>query len=468
MNLLIESHNKVNMEKPRRYQEAEDKEMTCSVCLDVFKEFKEPKKLPCGHIYCKRCLEGLILHSSGALLTCPTCRNKTEVPNKDVSNFPAAVLEVRTINIQGAVVDTKEKLMVGQEGYVIIDLQVATAGKGFQLETSKLEAELLPVLCSDLGIRGRIESISLNQIKVTVTPRIRGKHKVIIRVDGAHIMNSPFMIMVTMPPTWLTEPVCTLVSGLEQLTSVIYSKGKVLTTEAMGDKVTKIDVHNLGHRLKNSVPLQAADRQILLHGLNEASGLACDLEDNLYVSVAHEVQKFSKDGRHIKTVGCFGTGPAEFMNPSGLGINCEGELYVCDSHNHRLQVFDLELNFKRSFGSQGKAAGHFCYPNNIAFNSNGQIHIADSMNNRIECFSPKECYLHTIKHKNLSTPTGLLIHDDHIYVTDYHNHRVMVMNPAGDFVTTFGSEHVKFPEGIAVDEDGFLYVTTDHSKIVVF
>ena len=458
------------MEKPRRYQGAKDKETTCSVCLDVFKEFKEPKKLPCGHIYCKSCLEGLIQHSSGAQLTCPTCRSKTEVPNKDVSNLPTAVLEIKTINIHGAVVDPKEKLLVGQESHVIIDLRVP--GKEFQIETSKIESELVSVLRRDLGIRGRVESISLNQIKVTFTPRIRGKHKLIIKVDGAHIMNSPFVLMVTIPPTCLTEPVCTLLTGLEQPTSVIYSKGKVITAETMGEKVTEIDVQNLGHRLKNSVSLvlQVTDCQVLLHGLNGASALVCDFEDNLHVSVAHQVQKFSRNGRHIKTVGCYGTGQAEFMNPSGLGVTCkgDGELYVCDSNNHRIQVLDLDLKFKRSFGSQGKAAGQFCYPTSIAFDSNGQIFIADSMNNRIQCFSSKECPLYAIEHKNLSTPTGLLLHDDHLYVTDYHNHRVMVITLAGDFVTTFGSEHVKFPEGITVDEDGFLYVTSDHSNIVVF
>ena len=474
MNLLTQCHNKVNMEKPRRYQEAKEKEMTCSVCLDVLKEFREPKKLPCGHIYCRSCLEGLIQHSSGAQLTCPTCRSETEVPNNDVSSFPAAAFaEARSTELQGAIAgkNLTEKLLVGQESYVIIDFLLATAGKEFLFESTKIETELVSILRSDLGIRGRIESISLNQIKVTFTPRIRGKHKLIVKVDGAHVINSPFMLVVTVPPTWLTEPVCTLVSRLEQPTSVIYSKGKVLTTETMGEKVTEIDVHNLGHSLKNSAPhnIHAGDYRAILHQLSEVNGLALDSEENLYVSAAHQVRKLSRNGRHIKTVGFNGTGQAEFMNPSGLGVSGEGELYVCDSNNHRIQVFDLELQFKRSFGSQGKAAGLFCYPTGIAFDSNGQIYIADCMNSRIQCFSPKaESHLYTIQHINLSTPTGLLIHDDHIYVTDYHNHRVMVLTIAGEFVTTFGSEHVKFPEGITVDEDGFLYITSDHSKIVVF
>ncbi len=128
-------------------------------------------------------------------------------------------------------------------------------------------------------------------------------------------------------------------------------------------------------------------------------------------------------------VGCYGTGRAEFKNPSELAISCEGELYACDTNNYRIQVFDLELEFQRSFGSQEKAAGQFCYPTSIAFDSDGQLYITDSvsMNHWIQCFSPKpEYHLYNTEHTNLDAPTGLLIHDDHIYTTDYHNHRVMV------------------------------------------
>ena len=475
MNILIKYHNTVNMEKPRRYQHHGDKERTCSVCFDILKEYREPKKLPCGHVYCKSCLEGLIQHSRGAHLTCPTCRSKTEVPNNDVSSFPeATIAETRTTEIQGTIIgkNVQEKLLVGHESHVMIDLQLTTAGKEFQFETASIEAELVPVLSTDLEIRGRIESISPSQIRVIFTPRIRGKQKLNIKVDGAHIMNSPFMLVATMPPKWLTDPVCTLATGLQQPTSMIYSKGKVLTTETMGGEVTEIDVHNLGLSLKNSTPLQAGADRAILHQLSEVNGLAIDSEENLYISATHKVQKFSRNGRNaIKTVGSNidGTGQAEFMNPSGLGISPEGELYVCDTNNHRIQVFDLELKFRLSFGSQGKAVKQFCYPTSVAFDSNGQIFVADSMNGRIQCFSPRtESHLYTIEHKNLRTPTGLLIHDNHIYVTDYHNHRVVVLTLAGDSVTTFGSEHMKFPEGITVDEDGFLYITSDHSTIVVF
>ena len=64
-----------------------EKEVTCTLCLDLF---KDPKKLPCDHIYCKECLRGLALSSLNATISCPECRTLTQVRGNDVNNFPTA------------------------------------------------------------------------------------------------------------------------------------------------------------------------------------------------------------------------------------------------------------------------------------------------------------------------------------------------------------------------------------------
>ena len=64
-----------------------EKEVTCPLCLDLF---KEPKKLPCDHVYCKDCLKGLALCSLDKSISCPECRNVADIPNNDVTDFPTA------------------------------------------------------------------------------------------------------------------------------------------------------------------------------------------------------------------------------------------------------------------------------------------------------------------------------------------------------------------------------------------
>lgn len=63
-------------------------EITCPLCLDVF---KRPKKLPCDHVYCEECLFGLARAKKGAAsntITCPECRTPAEVSAGDCSHFP--------------------------------------------------------------------------------------------------------------------------------------------------------------------------------------------------------------------------------------------------------------------------------------------------------------------------------------------------------------------------------------------
>ncbi len=59
-------------------------EVTCPLCLEIF---NEPKRLPCEHVYCRKCLRDLVLRSdTGREITCPECRRDTAI-NNDVSNF---------------------------------------------------------------------------------------------------------------------------------------------------------------------------------------------------------------------------------------------------------------------------------------------------------------------------------------------------------------------------------------------
>ena len=63
------------------------KDLTCEVCSS---QYRLPKILPCLHIYCKSCLEGLVTtskHQETKYLTCPQCKETHEVPLQGVGGF---------------------------------------------------------------------------------------------------------------------------------------------------------------------------------------------------------------------------------------------------------------------------------------------------------------------------------------------------------------------------------------------
>ena len=255
----------------------------------------------------------------------------------------------------------------------------------------------------------------------------------------------------------MSEPVA-IITTLEQAGAITCSEGKLIAIDLKQNKIVEIDSQLHVHEL---------------HELKEVNELTQDANLTLYVTTKYNLLlKITRDGS-IKTVGRHGNGNSEFDFPNGLQISQQNELYVCDSNNHRVQVFDLDLNFKRTFGRKGSGKEQLSSPTDVDFDSSGCIYVVDSWNNRIQVFTPNEQHIRAIGNQRsgstkLKQPVGIRVHNDHVYVTDYDNHRVLVMSLQGEVITILGKGHLKKPEGIAINQDGFVYVTSQNSKIVVF
>ena len=62
-----------------------DSKLECSICDE---SFKEPKLLPCFHVFCKHCLERQVVQGpEGQSLTCPTCRYQITLPDIGVAGL---------------------------------------------------------------------------------------------------------------------------------------------------------------------------------------------------------------------------------------------------------------------------------------------------------------------------------------------------------------------------------------------
>ncbi|KAL8572840.1 hypothetical protein ACOMHN_011089 [Nucella lapillus] len=57
-------------------------ELTCPICMDLF---REPRRLPCGHVYCRVCLQDMLTRkylntrASERILSCPECRQRYDL-----------------------------------------------------------------------------------------------------------------------------------------------------------------------------------------------------------------------------------------------------------------------------------------------------------------------------------------------------------------------------------------------------
>ena len=85
-------------------------QLECSICLD---SFTDPKLLQCFHVFCKDCLEPLVLRDQhGLSLRCPNCRRSTLIPANGVSGLQPAFHVHHLFEIK----DALQKVKQGLEG----------------------------------------------------------------------------------------------------------------------------------------------------------------------------------------------------------------------------------------------------------------------------------------------------------------------------------------------------------------
>ena len=81
-------------------------QLTCAICLE---DYKDPKLLQCFHVYCKDCLERLVLRDQlGLSLRCPSCRRSTLLPPNSISGLQPAFLIHHLFEIRDALVKVKK------------------------------------------------------------------------------------------------------------------------------------------------------------------------------------------------------------------------------------------------------------------------------------------------------------------------------------------------------------------------
>ena len=81
-------------------------QLTCGICLD---SYTEPKLLQCFHVFCKQCLERLVVRDrQGLSLHCPSCRRSTLLPPTSVSGLQTAFYLNNLFEVRDAIEKVKE------------------------------------------------------------------------------------------------------------------------------------------------------------------------------------------------------------------------------------------------------------------------------------------------------------------------------------------------------------------------
>jgi DNA-binding beta-propeller fold protein YncE len=135
---------------------------------------------------------------------------------------------------------------------------------------------------------------------------------------------------------------------------------------------------------------------MIQEGMAEPGMMAIDKENRLlYVSDIEldQILVYDADTFKLKrTIGTTGhkhelNTPGDFAKPTGVAVDQEGNLYVCDTMNNRIEIFDAEGKFMSTFGKSGDGPGYFARPKGIAIDSDGHVWVADGQQDRVQVFN---------------------------------------------------------------------------------
>jgi sugar lactone lactonase YvrE len=160
-------------------------------------------------------------------------------------------------------------------------------------------------------------------------------------------------------------------------------------------------------------------------------GMTIDRDGNLWVTDAQnkdgkgqQVFKLNQDGKVLMTLGKAGVaaeGPDTFNGPTDVVIAPNGDIFVSDGHaansNGRIVKFSKDGKFIKAWGKKGTGPGEMDTPHAITMDSRGRLFVADRANSRIQIFDQDGKFLD--QWKQFGRPSGVFIDkNDTIYVVD--------------------------------------------------
>ena len=233
-----------------------------------------------------------------------------------------------------------------------------------------------------------------------------------------------------------------------------------------------------------AVSSEDALKQAPLGTFYEPWGVAVGPDGSVYVTDTwnHRIQKFTADGKPIRTWGTYGQPSSDnpdstysFWGPRGIAVGADGRVFVADTGNKRIVVFDQDGNYQTEFGTAGFDPGQFDEPVGIAISPNGTVYVTDTWNQRVQAFianNTGDFYVPVAQwdvngwfgQSVDNKPFIAVDSNENVYITDPEGYRVIEFDASGQFIRAWGAfgngpEEIGLASGVAVDAQNHVWVT---------
>ena len=244
--------------------------------------------------------------------------------------------------------------------------------------------------------------------------------------------------------------------------------GLGVSLDEMNEKVYIADCMN------SRVQVLSFQGEFLSHFGEEVLSKPCGISvTDYYIFVTdcvnHTLFQFCKNSHQLlNRAGGEGKNEGQLLDPLGLSVDWNGDVFVADQWNHRVSVFSNLLHYKHTIGQ-----GSLSLPQDVKLTTNKVVvlHLGD---NCIHFFSRSGDLLTSCVSEGYGQECLVcepcffcLDSEQNILVSDSLNHIVKIFSNSGELLHTIGrkgngkGEFIE-PYGIAISNSGILFVLSDN------
>lgn len=204
-------------------------------------------------------------------------------------------------------------------------------------------------------------------------------------------------------------------------------------------------------------------------------GVAVDSNGNVYVTDMNQEQVFKFDSNGNLLAHWGNTGETTLDQPNGIAVK-NGNVYVADSSNDRIVEYDANGNLLATVRPTGlDGYDLFLYPTGVSFDPSGNLYVVDNTDQVYEFNSSLQLAGQWNANGALNYPS--ISAEDasgNIYVANNNADNVVKFNPATNSVATWGqtgSGNGQFsgPNDVKMDANGNVYVVDmGNNRVEVF
>ena len=160
--------------------------------------------------------------------------------------------------------------------------------------------------------------------EVSYQPNTRGHHVLTVTVNGEPVQGSPFLVYVRQAPHLLGKPVRVIRDLNYPFMIATTGSGELVVSE--DNKISVISRNGERMRCIDTTFVRSGIRRYKL----DPTGVAIDKDGNIYVTdgESHRLSKFNSDGKLMKFVGGKGSRTAQFDWPWGIALSEDNCLFV--------------------------------------------------------------------------------------------------------------------------------------------